>query len=245
MTERWFTADELAAMGSRTLDLLVSAIEAADADTAIRLAQRMYNEFLSQHDGYRNWTTALLSEIGRRYGDDVLEDVMQRSVMAWWGPNLDAMDHKAGDDRRIKAKMFIAGLRGHLQPMDVTEDHEKIVIRMQPCGSGGRLILEGRYQGEDAFYTVAEPGKMTYGRRDFPVYCAHEAAMEEIDMDRNGYPLVVVEPAEKLGEETCRFVIYKRGEDVPERFYRRVERQRPATDPRLIATSGKAGHDRR
>jgi hypothetical protein len=99
---------------------------------------------------------------------------------------------------------------------------------MRPCGSGGRLILEGKYRGPDGFLEIARPQRMTYGRPDFPVYCAHEAAMEEIDIDRNGTPFVVVEPASKLGEEQCSFIIYKDPNSIPEKYYERLGRSKPS-----------------
>jgi hypothetical protein len=227
MSEQLFSADELREMGKRTLDRLIEAIDAGDPGAARKIAQRMYNEFLSMHDGYRNWITALLSEIGRRMGDDALEEIMLETVRTWWVPSLEAQA-KAGDDRAARIKMFAAGLRGHLQPMDVEEDEEKVVLKMRPCGSGGRLILEGKYRGPDGFLEIARPQRMTYGRPDFPVYCAHEAAMEEIDIDRNGTPFVVVEPASKLGEEQCSFIIYKDPNSIPEKYYERLGRSKPS-----------------
>lgn len=220
--ERWFTDDELVDMGRRTLDGLKEAIRSGDADRAEKLAERMYNEFLSQHDGYRNWVTSLLSEIGRRWPAD-LEQIMLDTVRAWWVPNLEFMD-KRNAPRRARAKMFIAGLRGHLQPIEITEDDEAIRIAMTPCGSGGRLILEGKYEGPDGFLEVREPSTMTYGRSDLPVYCAHEAAMEIIDIDRSGSPLVVVDVADDLGHDPCAYVIYKDPERVPQRYFDRVGR---------------------
>ena len=127
----------------RRFDRLFEAVEAGDTDAAKKIAQRMYNEFLSMHDGYRNWITALLSEIGRRLGDEALEEIMVETVRAWWIPSLEALS-KAGGNRTAMVKMFAAGLRGHLQPMDVEEDDEKVVLKMKPCGSGGRLVLEGK-----------------------------------------------------------------------------------------------------
>lgn len=238
MADLWFTPGELDAMGTKTLDALNDAIESGDIKLAKKLSQRMYNEFLSQHDGYRNWVTSLLSEIGRRLGDVVLEEMMETTVKSWWLPNLKVMAERTQGDRRAQIKMFTAGLRGHLQSMLVAEDSEKVTIEMQPCGSGGRLILEGKYEGDNAFYKVPGPSKMTYGHRDFPVYCAHEAAMEEIDIDKNGRPFVVVEPAAKLGSQTCKFIIYKNPDDVPDRYYERVGRSKPVVDrANLIASS--------
>jgi hypothetical protein len=227
MAEPWFTDAERRAMGARTLDLLQEAIRKGDTARAEQLSQRMYNEFLSQHDGYRNWVTALLSEIGERLGDAALDEIMSKTVAAWWIPNLETLQARAGDNGCAKAKMFAAGLRGHLQPMTVEEDDEKVVIRMQPCGSGGRLVLEGRYDGPDGFLKIAEPQKMTYGRRDFPVYCAHEAAMEQADIEKNGAPFVVVEPSDDIGRKPCAFIIYKNPDDIPDKYYDRLGLTRP------------------
>jgi hypothetical protein len=68
--ERIVTNAELAAMGTCILDLLLSSIEAADRDTAKMLCRRMYNEFMSMHDLYRDWVTHLLTIIGEQYGDE-------------------------------------------------------------------------------------------------------------------------------------------------------------------------------
>lgn len=188
----------------------------------------MYNEFLSQHDGYRNWVTALLSEIGRRYGDKDLDEIMTKTVEAWWVPNLSTMEDRSNGDLAAKVKMFAAGLRGHLQPMSVEEDDEKIVIKMKPCGSGGRLVLEGKYEGPNGFLKVSQPQKMTYDRADFPVYCAHEAAMEQIDIEKNGRPFVVVEPSKDIGKEPCSFIIYKDSDQIPQKYYERLGRKKPS-----------------
>lgn len=219
--ERWFSDDERARLARRTLDQLIDAIASGDPSTATSIANRMYNEFLSMHDGYRNWVAALLSEIGTRCGDDVLADVMRTSVAAWWMPNLDTMQ-AASNDRRVHAKMFIAGLRGHLQPLEIDEDDDRVVIRMTPCGSGGRLVLEGRYDGPDPLLTIRSASSMTYGREDFPVYCAHEALMEQLNIERDGRPLVVVEPSRDLGHEPCEFIVYKDPAAVPPRYYERL-----------------------
>ena len=69
MTNKLFTDDELREMEKRTVDRLTTAIDAGDSEGAKKIANRMYNEFLSMHDLYRNWITATLTEVGQRYGD--------------------------------------------------------------------------------------------------------------------------------------------------------------------------------
>ena len=44
-------------------------------------------------------------------------------------------------------------------------------------------------------YTIKGPQLLTYGREDFPVYCAHEPLMELQDIKAHGAPFVVIEPA--------------------------------------------------
>ena len=227
MGERVFNDAELREMGKRSLDKVVEAIDAGDAEGAKRLAQRMYNEFVSMHDLYRDWLTATLSEVGRRYGDEVLESVMTDGMDAWWTP-LAKKINEGPDDFSRKVKMFVAGLRGHLQPMDITEDDEKVEIRMKPCGSGGRQIAAGKYEGERAFLKVATPQRMTYGRPDVPVYCTHEIAMERLDAERDGHPFAITEPARVLGQDYCVIKIYKNPKDIPAKYYERLGLTKPA-----------------
>ncbi len=223
MAERILSSDEITEMEKLTVDRLVETIERGDREGAKKLARRMYNEFLSMHDLYRNWATATLSFVGRRFGDKVLEEVMDEGVKAWWGPTMDKMPQ----DLRARVKMFTAGLRGHLQPLHIEEDDEKIVIQMRPCGSGGRLVLEGKYEGPDAMMTVKGKQFLTYGRDSFPVYCAHEPVMERVDIEAHGAPFVVVEPGREIGKDHCNFIIYKDRSKVPAKYYERLGLKKP------------------
>src|SRR6516165_1846766 len=69
MAERILAPNEIAEMEKLTVDRVVEAIDTGDTEGAKKLARRMYNEFLSMHDLYRNWAAATLSFIGKRYGD--------------------------------------------------------------------------------------------------------------------------------------------------------------------------------
>lgn len=226
MSERFFSDAELRDMERRTVDRLCDAIDAGDAEKAKKIARRMYNEFLSMHDLYRNWVTATLSEVARRYGDQALDDVMVEGVRAWWKPIVQSLP-KDPESLPARIKMFAAGLHGHLQPLEISEDDEKVEIRMCPCGSGGRLIQEGKYAGENAFHTIKDPQPLTYGRPDYPVYCAHEYAMERVDIEENGKPFVVVEPAARLGRDYCSLIIYKDPDKIPLKYYERIGMKKP------------------
>jgi hypothetical protein len=228
MADRILGQNEIAEMEKLSVDRVIEAIEAGDKDNAKKMARRMYNEFLSMHDLYRNWAAATLSFIGDRFGDTVLEEAMDAGVKSWWLPNLEKMPQ--GEDAaslKARVKMFVAGLRAHLMPLHIEEDDEKIVLQMRPCGSGGRLVLEGKYDGPDGLRTLKGKQLLTYGRETFPVYCAHEPIMELQDIKANGAPFVVIEPAAEIGKQHCNFIIYKDKSKVPAKYYERLGLKKP------------------
>lgn len=72
---RVFTTDELKEMEGRTLDLPLTATDKGNREKAGQLARRMHKEFLSIHDDYARVATSFKSQIYRRFGMDVLEEV--------------------------------------------------------------------------------------------------------------------------------------------------------------------------
>ena len=171
MTEkRVFTDEELREMEKRTVDVVQEVIDTDDKEKSKRMARRMYREFQAMHDLYRDWTTALLSFIGRRYGDEVLFQAVEESMGSWYR---DAIDLYPRDDFRRMVEMLAMGLRGHLQKLRIEEDDEKVTIMMEPCGSGGRMISSGYYDTPRNYLTLEKAQPMTFDREDFPVYCTH------------------------------------------------------------------------
>ena len=54
---------------------------------------------------------------------------------------------------------------GNMGEVEVDEDDEKIVLSFR-CGSGGKLIDDGRYEGEHPYATLPEPvGPHVHARR--------------------------------------------------------------------------------
>jgi hypothetical protein len=79
-------------------------------------------------------------------------------------------------------------------------------MRPSPCGSGGRQVMEKMYEGADAFHKMKGPAPYTFGRNEFPSYCAH-------CYYQNLFPLfpgagTETVPSEKPGEAPCSCYIY-------------------------------------
>ena len=221
-SKRIFTDEELEEMGKRTLDVLKEAIDAGDKEKAKELAERMYREFNYLHDGYFTWVTGLQTYIYEKLGVDAVEEAERRahtieSKIAF------IPSGKTGFRDRVIG--MIGGLRGHLQPIEIKEDDEKVTITMKPCGSGKRLIDMGGY--EAGLARVGEPHRITWGMKDFPLYCVHCPVMEALDIENTGDFAFCRFASDPIGKEDCQFVFYKNPADIPEEFYTRIGKQKP------------------
>jgi hypothetical protein len=102
-------------------------------------------------------------------------------------------------------------------PLRIEEDEEKFIFVMEPCGSGGRQVLAGKYDPPGNFLRIKGAQPLCLGREDFPVYCAHHLFEELIPQEVVGYPLFITEPAVNIGHEPCRIHLYKDPEKAPKR----------------------------
>jgi hypothetical protein len=223
--KRVFTEQELKEMGSRTLDLVFEAIDAGDKDKAKQLARRMYQEFNYLHDGYMFWVSGLLTHIYRKYGIDAVEEA-EREAHTIEARVVFKPPEKT--DIRSRVEHLASGLRGHLQPILIQEDDEKITLTMQPCGSGERIIQKGGYNPEAGLSRVHDPHRTTWGMKDFPIYCVHCPVMEMLELENTGNFGAVHIVSEPIYQGACQFAFYKNPADVPEEFYTRLGKRKPA-----------------
>jgi hypothetical protein len=222
--KRIFTDQELKVMGARTLDLVLEAIDSGDKEKAKALAQRMYKEFNYLHDGYGYWVTGLQTFIYHNYGIDAVEKAEREAHTAEAKVVFKPPDKK---DLRSRVEHLVGGLRGHLQPIKIEEDDEKICLTMQPCGSGERIILSGGYDPKIGLARVKEPHNITWGMPDFPIYCVHCPVMEALDFEHSGALHMCHIVQEPIHNQSCRFTFYKDPKNIPSEFYTRIGKKKP------------------
>jgi len=220
--KRIFTDQELKEMGRRTLDLVFEAIDAGDKERAKELSQRMYKEFNYLHDGYGFWVSGLQTFIYRNYGIDALEQAEREAHTTEAKVVFRPPEKK---DIRSLVEHLASGLRGHLQPIRIVEDDEKITLTMQPCGSGERIIQKGGY--EAGLARVKDPHHITWGMKDFPIYCVHCPVMEMLDVENNGNFGAVHIVSEPIYQGSCQFAFYKDAAEIPEECYTRIGKRPP------------------
>jgi hypothetical protein len=223
--KRIFTEQELEDMGTRTLDLVLEAIDAGDKQRAKDLVQRMYREFNYLHDGYMIWVTGLLTHIYKKHGIDAVEEAEREAHTIEAKVVFKPPEKK---DIRSRVEHLASGLRGHLQPITIVEDDKTVRLTMQPCGSGERIIQKGGYKPEVGLAKVRDPHRITWGMEDFPIYCVHCPVMEALEMENTGNFGAVHIVSEPIYQGACQFVFYKNPADIPEEFYTRIGKKKPS-----------------
>ena len=144
--------------------------------------------------------------MGRRFGDEVLSETLEHTVSGF----TKRLENRYADKGAArKLEIMAAGLRGHLQPLEIEEDDEKFTIKLTPCGSGGRQVRDGLYDLPTDFLKIENPQPMTFDRPNFPVYCAHCFFQNITPIEPEGKPIFHVKPGEKIGEDPCSFFVYK------------------------------------
>lgn len=222
--KRFFIGTELEEMGTPTVDLIQKAIDAGEREKAKKLARRMHREFAFQHDAWVSWITALTSYIYRHNGDEAVFEAVSQCL----DELVQTADAYRSQDPGRQAQMLAAGLRAHLTPVVVEEDDEKFTVMMSPCRSGGKLVRENKYETVKNLTRIKKPQRITFGRSDFPMYCANCAIENIVPMEKTGYPIWVTDPAEKLGETPCKLHIYKDPDRIPAEYYERFGLKKPA-----------------
>lgn len=224
---RIFTDEELADLSERTIDKARKAIKEGDTERALELVNLQYEQFAFLHDGYMTWVAGLQTFIYENYGIEALEAAERQAH------EIEARFIFIPDDEPDFKKAvagFINGMNGHVhQPMTVTEDDEKIVMTVGPCGSGGRLMDNGGYDEEIGLAKIKEPSNITFQLPDFPIYCIHCPVMQAQDFERCGdFTFVKGFKDGKIGS-CCEYLFYKDKADIPEKYYTEIGKEKPVS----------------
>ncbi len=227
--ERLFTEQELKELGTPTLDLLLQAIDAGDKDRAKTLARRMKKEYNHLHDGYMFWVAGLQTYIYENHGTEALEEAERQAHTAEAKVVFKPPERT---DLRSLVEQTASGLRGHMQPITIVETDETISLSMKPCGSGERIIQMGGYSSEVGLAKVEGPHAITWGKKDFPIYCVHCPITEALAIENTGQFARVKVVTEPMGHGACEYVFYKHPENIPEEFYARIGKKKPLAGAR-------------
>jgi hypothetical protein len=226
MDEARLTADDIASMTVPLWDEAKDAIRNGDMEWAVDRIDAAVERWRGLQDYSINWITSLLSFIGDELGEEAVERALRRTGEQYVRPRRAGEQEWASLPAEARAKAVARAMVANFGVCEVSEDDEKITLSFR-CGSGGRLIDEGRYDGDDAYLVLRQRSPMTFSRDELPVYCAHCSVNNEIQpVEWTGYPTTVESPpTEKFG--ACVHHVYRDVAAVPEEDYRRIGKEKP------------------
>jgi len=206
-----------------TAELIERAMDNGDAAEAKRLLRLMTGDWHRNKDYSINWITSLLSFIGRRLGEDAVEEALRDFGERYLQ---ERRSGTLGVGARKRMEGVVRGMKANGAEVSFAEDDEKYVLSFR-CGSGGALIDGGAYGPPREYLTLRQVGPRTFGRAELPVYCAHCSVNNEIvPIEESGAPATVEFPPERPGER-CVHHVYKDPALIPDEIYRRVGLLKP------------------
>jgi hypothetical protein len=219
-----FTEEELASMTVPAWERAKDAIADGRLDDAVALIDEGAQRVRGLQIYSIEWITSLLSFVGRELGEDAVERALRTSGDEFIRARREPAGGPAWDTlpASVRAKAIARAMVANGGECQVTEDDEKIVLSFR-CGSGGRLIDEGRYEVDGGPYlSMDDAAPRTFGRTAFPAYCAHCSVNNEIQpVEWGGTPTSIEHPPERAGEP-CVHHVYKDVSAVPEDAYVRI-----------------------
>ena len=227
--DRELSAADIDRMRTPLWEQARAAFRAGDLDGGERRLDDAVRQWRSLQEYSINWITVLLSFIADELGEAAVEQALRRTGDDFVAPRRDTGTDWDSLPASVRAKVIARAMVANFGTVEVEEDDEKIVLSFR-CGSGGRLIDEGRYEGDRAYATLRERSGRTFMRDELAVYCAHCSVNNEIQPVEWGHAPTSIEfPTAKPGEP-CVHHIYKNPAEVPDEAYRRIA-QTPPTRP--------------
>jgi hypothetical protein len=250
MNDRVLGADEIEKMQTPLWEQAKAAIDAGDSEAAKALVDRAVAQWASLKDYSINWITTLLTFIADELGEEAVETALRKTGDDFVRPRRSGerqprttatspveASERDHDNRATgrdwgdlpaaqRAKVIARSMLGNMGEVEVDEDDEKIILSFR-CGSGGKLIDDGRYEGEHAYRVLREAAGRTFTRDELWVYCAHCSVNNEIQpIEWGESPTSIEYPPTRPGER-CVHHIYKDVAATPADAFRRVGKEPP------------------
>jgi hypothetical protein len=221
-------------------------------DEAKQRLETMKETWRQCHDRDVDHTFALMSLVKEQLGEPAVRDMYDRVLLPLFVWRYEKFDvDKYPWDESLEILMLVAceAMRGHLVgpertgDMELIELEDRFVLRFDPCGSGQRTIRGDWIEGTPArmeppyeWTVTEEKHSWNHYTPGVCLYCAHcIILMEEMPMDRFGYPVRVIDPPvypdtdkDPNVRQKCQWQMFKDPTQVPEEYYTRVGRTKPA-----------------
>ena len=207
-------------------DRAKAEIAAGRVDAGVELYDEAVSRARELQYFFVNRITSLLSFIADELGEEAVERALRSTGERFIRGRRDTGVDWGELPASARAKVVARAMLGNFGEVDVSEDDEKVVLSIR-CGTGGRLVEEGRYEGDDAYVTLRERAPRTFMLDALPVYCAHCSINNEIQpIEWGGVPISIEHPV-VAPDTRCVHHIYKDVRAVPAEDYERLGQPPP------------------
>ena len=217
-------------LGVGTARRIEALIDCGQYEEAKRMTQYFRKEFEVVHDIYARYVQDLLQFIAENMGEDQVAVAFRSSLEGWFKERYDVYNRLSLEE---KVQLTAEGMRCHLDGPErqgdfvIVEEKERYVFKWDPCGSGGVLRRTAAAEGRE-LASAKEAHDWTWGKKGVCLYCSHCSLVNEIlPIEHYGYPNRITEYPENPGDP-CLWYIYKDPDDIPEQYYTRIGKTKPA-----------------
>jgi hypothetical protein len=221
-----------------------------EADEAVAATRDLREQWRQLHDRGADLQGGLLTFVARRFGEPRIEDcyryVLEPYLQERYGP-FDVRDRQYEETVYRNLYLAFEAMRAHLcgqgreGDLELEEYEDRVVLRFDPCGSGGRMqrgdTIEGtpsRTEPPYEFGVTQAEHDWAWNEKGVCYYCAHCCfALERWPAEQWGHPVRVVDsplhPDETTDErpKKCTWTIYKSLEAIPAEAYERIGLRKP------------------
>ncbi len=235
--KRALRRDDLPQMGEPTQEQIIQAIDEGNLEEAKNLARYIIPEGKALHDLFCDWIYDIYTKVGAEQGDEAVFKLSKATQETWmmrrtWKafvkmPVLDQVS--------LTAEIMRSHRGGPKQDgaLEIIEEDDRISIKMDPCGSGGRMRRGDPVDGTPSrlgppynFGVTKEAYPWSWGKKGVPYYCLHCACNEILPIEWGGYPLWVTGYSDDH-QAPCYWHFYKKPELIPEEYFTRLGYQKP------------------
>lgn len=203
--------DDIEDLGIPSLSLVRQAIQAGRFDEALEFLDYASSVAPPVQDLIIGLVNTFITHIAS-FGEEEVERAWRQA----FGPITTGWVHVTPSTMELLQRLAEDHRDGHYSNFKVVEEQDRYVVTLDPCGTGGRL----KRKKDIAVTKQAYP--WSWGKSGVPYYCTHCClGWEIIPIEERGYPICIVQCADKP-EEPCYRYFYKKPELIPEKYYKRI-----------------------
>ena len=234
---RYLRCDDWVDLGRPTTEMIVRAIEEARYDDAKALARYVIPESKALHDLYCDWIWDILTKTAAMHGEKAVYELCRATQETWMLKRTwKALVSMSVEDRvYINAEIMRSHRCGPKQDgeIEIIEESDRISIKMDPCGSGGRMRRGDPVNGSPSrlgppyhFGVTKKRYPWSWGKENVSYYCIHCAVNEILPIEWGGYPLWVTGYSDDASD-ACYWHFYKKPGLIPEKYFTRLGFKKP------------------